>query len=1037
MQKSDSGKIIIAHADKGLRSFISERLEKYNFEIFQTETGKLVLELSEFISPCFIVTGHTLSDMSAPEMIKTLQAGNYNIPFLLIADSNNIENSLEMMKLGAVDYIFRKDLDSFFSSGLVGKIFDKKNVSDKYKVSEIQKKRVLKSEEKYRCVFEDNPLVKMVIDLGSGSIIDANGSASDFYGWTRKQIRKMNINEIDLLFEEKIKLKKDIKNFSFESVHKKSDGSFADVEVISNTLRIEDKNLLYYIVLDLTEKKKKDNRLNLLSISLDHSPVLVVITDSLGRIEYVNHEFTKVTGYCFDEVKGKNPSILKSGRHNKAFYKELWDTVLQGRTWVGEFCNKKKNNEIYWEKAIISPVKNHRKEITNFVAIKEDITEKRNIVKELIIAKDEAQAANKAKSEFLATMSHELRTPLNGVIGFSEILKDTPLEDDQKEYVNTISTSAKLLLNIINDILDFSKLEAGKLELEKVKTDIRRLVYQSIDNIRFSAEEKGLEILLDIDAQVPKYFYVDPVRLKQILSNLLGNAVKFTGKGEVELSVSFRKISDFNGEFLFKVRDTGIGIEEKHKDKIFKAFSQADSSTTRRFGGTGLGLIICDMLAKEMKTEIKFESEPGRGSLFYFTIEADTEGFIKYSGFSDKIKKALVIDENKKCQAILKKIFADMNIEAYPCLNKEDFLKFTGDNKRNYDIFIIDYKSAFMPSEELIKELRHKFSSDSLFILSHSTTDTKDIKKFHEKNSVDSAIVKPLTHDSLFDCISGAASDLEGFSFEEEVQLIEIISDISTEPEKLWKVLIAEDNNLNMLLAKTLVSKVLPFSLIFEAENGKKAVEAYFDHEPDIIFMDLQMPVMGGNEAVSIIREAEKKLERHTPVIGLTAVAFEDQLEISRKKGMDEFIVKPIEIDKFKYVLKSFLKTDENNNCCFEEYVHFNYHEFLKIVDDYGAVNEIIKAVKKDLSHKIQAVKNEISLRDYLGLFEIFSSLKQTSIDMKFNRLAELTAEAESAAKKRNCLSIERILDDIIDECKVIICLLERIPFKTIAQAGD
>jgi PAS domain S-box-containing protein len=648
-----------------------------------------------------------------------------------------------------------------------------------------------------------------------------------------------------------------------------------------------------------------------LSISLDHSPVLVVITDSCGNIEYVNHEFTKVTGYFFDEVKGKNPSILKSGRHNNVFYKELWDTLLDGRTWSGEFCNKKKNNEIYWEKAIISPVKNHRNEITNFVAIKEDITEKRNIVKELIIAKDEAQAANKAKSEFIAAMSHELRTPLNGVIGFSEILKDTPLKDDQREYVNTISTSAKLLLNIINDILDFSKLEAGKLELEKVKTDIREMLYQSIDNIRFTAEEKDLEILLDIDSQMPKYFYVDPIRVKQMLSNLLDNAVKFTSKGEVELSVSFRKISDFNGEFLFKVRDTGIGIEEDHKDKIFKAFTQADSSTTRKFGGTGLGLIICDMLAKEMKTEIHFESEPDRGSLFYFIIEADTEGFISYPGFSDKIKKALVIDDNKRFHDILKRMLADFNIESDSCFNDKDFSKFTDNSEKDFDVFIIDYSPSFMSFEGLMKKLKEKFGSKPLFIVFHPKIQGRNF----DKTGVDFKLLKPVTFESLFDCISGLFIDDEALFLQNDSITIETVSNNSPDFKKPWKVLIAEDNHLNMLLARTLVSKILPCALIFEAENGKMAVEEYFENEPDIIFMDIQMPVMGGNEAVRMIRDVEKIFGKHTPVIGLTAVAFEDQLEISRKKGMDEFIVKPIETDKFKCVLKHFLGINEKNEC--------------------------------------------------------------------------------------------------------------------------
>lgn len=1022
MKPAESKKILIVHKNKDLRGFIAQSLEKYGFKPFQAESGSFLIDNFDSINPSFIIAGQTLPDMSGPELMKNLQLKNINIPFLVIADKDSAENALEMMKLGAVDYIFKDNTAPLFTPELIEKHF--KNTvfctkKDGFRLSE-------KKEDNYKGVFEDNLLVKMFIDPYSGIIVNANRSAAEFYGWSRKDLRGMNINEIDLFFKKNITAGKNLKNFAFESVHKKADGSLADVDVISNTLKIEERNLLYYIVLDSTEKKKKDNKLNLLSISLDHSPVLIVITDSSGNIEYVNHEFTKVTGYSFDEVKSKNPRILKSGKHNKEFYKELWNTVCQGRTWVGEFCNKKKNNEIYWEKAIISPVKNHRKQITNFVAIKEDITEKRNIVNELIIAKNEAQAANKAKSEFLATMSHELRTPLNGVIGFSEILKDTPLENDQKEYVSTIASSAKLLLNIINDILDFSKLEAGRLELEKVKTNIRELLYQSIDNIKFSAEEKGLEILLCIDPKMPEFFYIDPVRLKQILSNLLGNAVKFTNKGEVELTVSFRKISDFNGSFKFSIRDTGTGIKAEHKDKIFNAFTQADSSTTRKFGGTGLGLVISDMLAKEMKTEIMFESEPGKGSVFYFTIEAETKGSVHYPVYSDK-KKALVIDDNKSFQKNLKKIFGQMNIEIFSCINKNDFSKLTEGYKKNFDIFIVDYESAFMPFEEIIKKIKEKFGSSSWIVASHFAINSSKINEMR----VDSRIIKPLTFEALFQSLSVKFTDTELYSHEENLPRNENTLQNLTDSEFFYKVLIAEDNNLNMLLAKAIVSRILPSALILEAENGKKALDAYFNHEPDIIFMDVQMPIMDGNEAVSIIREEEKKLGKHTPVIGLTAVAFEDQLEISRKKGMDDFIVKPIEIDKFKYILQRFLKTAEQNDCLFDDYVHFNYHELFTIINDFDSVNEIIEIVKEDVPKKIKLIQKKIDENNFSDLPEILCSLKQTCFDMKFKRLADLCAEAENTAKDFRVREINKLFGEILDEWKVILCLLERVPFNS------
>ena len=244
---------------------------------------------------------------------------------------------------------------------------------------------------------------------------------------------------------------------------------------------------------------------------------------------------------------------------------------------------------------------------------------------DLKIKKDLAEAASKAKSEFLANMSHEIRTPLNGIIGFTELLKDTDLTPLQQEYIKNLNISGDTLLEIINDILDFSKIEAGMLELDIIKTDMTELVEKSIEGVKYSAESKNLKVLKNIDNKMPRFAKVDPVRLRQILVNLLGNGVKFTEKGEVELKVEYEPVSDEQGKFRFCIRDTGIGITEDQKDKLFKAFSQADSSTTRKYGGTGLGLVISQRIANKMGSEISFESTPGKGSTFCFEVIAEVQ----------------------------------------------------------------------------------------------------------------------------------------------------------------------------------------------------------------------------------------------------------------------------------------------------------------------------------------------------------------------------------------------------------------------------
>jgi signal transduction histidine kinase/ActR/RegA family two-component response regulator len=263
----------------------------------------------------------------------------------------------------------------------------------------------------------------------------------------------------------------------------------------------------------------------------------------------------------------------------------------------------------------------------------------RHLAIQLYNAKNQAESSSKAKSEFLANMSHEIRTPLNAVIGFTDLLKNTPLNELQQKYVKYANVSGHTLLSILNDILDFSKIEAGMLELESIKTDIIELIENSVDIVNFSASKKNLELLLDIDSSLPRFVEVDPIRLKQILTNLLSNAVKFTETGEVELKVDYKALKGNQGKITFTVRDTGIGISDNQKEKLFKAFSQADSSTTRNFGGTGLGLIISEMIANKMGSTINFVSTQGSGSTFYFEITTRVEDLFSYLSNIQQIEK--------------------------------------------------------------------------------------------------------------------------------------------------------------------------------------------------------------------------------------------------------------------------------------------------------------------------------------------------------------------------------------------------------------
>jgi PAS domain S-box-containing protein len=372
--------------------------------------------------------------------------------------------------------------------------------------------------------------------------------------------------------------------------------------------------------MDITERVKANRELIKLSRAVETSPASVVITDLDGTIEYVNPKFTEVTGYSAEEVIGQNPRILKSGTFSQRIYEKLWQTILAGEVWQGEFHNKKKNGESYFEAATISPIRDDKGNVAYFVAVKEDITERKRTERQLKKSMAAAEAVNHAKSEFLANMSHEIRTPMNAIIGFSHLCLQSRLEPEQQDYLEKVYRSANSLLGIINDILDFSKVEAGKMEVEKIPFRLDTVLRSAADIASIRAAEKGLALHFDKEPGIPQALAGDPLRLGQVLNNLIGNAIKFTEAGEVTVRIGIE--SQDSGHFVlgFAVRDTGIGMTPEQIGKLFQSFSQADTSTTRKYGGTGLGLAISRRFVELMGGTMWVESTPGKGSVFAFNL---------------------------------------------------------------------------------------------------------------------------------------------------------------------------------------------------------------------------------------------------------------------------------------------------------------------------------------------------------------------------------------------------------------------------------
>lgn len=512
-----------------------------------------------------------------------------------------------------------------------------------------------------------------------------------------------------------------------------------------------------------------------------------------------------------------------------------------------------------------------------------DITERKKLNKELQEKIQQAELANRAKSEFLANMSHEIRTPLNGVIGFIDLLSKTEMSSNQRQYMKIITQSSNSLLDLINDVLDFSKIEAGKIDLNIEPVDIYELTSIAIDVIKFKAHQKKIELIYNVNPDIPKYIWTDMVRLRQILINLLSNAIKFIEKGEIELKVDFN-FSDNVKDLIvlhFSVRDTGIGIDPKNSKRIFQAFSQEDSSTTRKYGGTGLGLTISNRILLNMNSKLELESELGKGSRFYFSIECKYQKEKLFEPFKTNLKQAIIIDTNKSNAKVIQNFLNYISIQSEVSYNVEEAKILL--SKKKYDIAIVDTNLTGKLSIEFIQ----KYIEPTPSILVYDALEEGDFVSIPPKNNILSKRMKPLKPYDLYSEIVKLTTKQK-----EENQTSKIEIESLDQNINFSKILVVDDDSINLLLAKTILKSIVPQSILMQAENGHDAVEIFKTEKPDLIFMDIQMPEMSGLEATREIRRIEK--ENRCIIIALTAGTQKGDYEKSIQAGMDDYITKPV-----------------------------------------------------------------------------------------------------------------------------------------------
>ena len=630
----------------------------------------------------------------------------------------------------------------------------------------------------------------------------------------------------------------------------------------------------------------------------------VYMLDLAGNCTYLNREAEAIIGWTIDEARGRNlhdliHTELPDGGELSQADCPVRIATMENRLYRSETDYfQHKNGTLFPISIVASPMYDGDR-IVGTVAAFQDISERKFFERELLRAKETAEAASSAKGSFLATMSHEIRTPMNGIIGMTELALDTELDPLQREYLNMVKFSADALLTIINDILDFSKIESGKMQLELVDFDVRSLCSAAEKTLALRAGQRGLELVYDVDGEIPDKLTGDPGRLRQVLINLLGNAIKFSERGVVTLNMRQVKSSAKAVTVRVEVIDQGIGISEQQQRHIFDAFTQADASTTRKYGGTGLGLAISSQLVAAMGGQLAVQSELGHGSVFSFTItlpiaNQQTEPPSAVAGLS-----ALIVDDNETNRQLLLQTLRKWQMKPLAAAGAADARAMVNEAKCEgipFDLVLIDSAMPDCDGFELAAELR---GIPTVMMLSAARM-RADADRC-EQTGIDAFFSKPVDRHELFDAIAKALGVSQDVAAERRSH--------SVVPMRRLKVLLAEDNRVNQKLAISLLEK-WGHSVVL-ANNGLEAVEKSSEQAFDVILMDLQMPEMGGLEATELIRERDAAQHRHTPIVAMTANAMSEDRQRCLDAGMDDYLSKPLNSEKMRALLQALPAGDE------------------------------------------------------------------------------------------------------------------------------
>ena len=808
-------------------------------------------------------------------------------------------------------------------------------------------------------------------------------------------------------------------------------------------------------------KNESEHRFRLISETL---PVGIFETDSKSECLYTNTSWQEIFGVSLIEsLMGDWRMFLHPD--DRESVSEQWEQTLTNLKAFSKDCRiiTPKGDE-RWIHLRSSPVFSDTG--TRYTGTAVDITDRKHAEVELKKAKEAAEAASIAKSEFLANMSHEIRTPMNGVIGMTNLLMDTDLGVEQRQFAETIRKSADSLMKVINDILDFSKIEAGKLELEIIDFDLRVTLEEVIELMSLKAYEKGLEFASIVHHEVPSLLRGDPGRLRQILINLVGNAIKFTSSGEVTLKAILEKEDAHRVVIRFSVSDTGIGISEEGMDRLFKSFSQVDGSTSRNYGGTGLGLAISKQLTELMEGRISVDSKEGQGSTFWFTVALEKQpDDCETLMISEDIrrKRILFVDDN----AINRQVYREQ-LKSWGCRYGEassgaqaiDELRCARKTGDPYEIAIIDMQMPEMDGEELGRSIKQDPDlADTILIMVSSMGVRGDVSRL-KKIGFAAYLTKPVKQSQLYDCLATTANIWKEKKQREETTIVTRHS-LADNKKQGIRILLAEDDATNQKVALHILKK---FGYRADAAgNGQEVLQALEKVPYDIVLMDIQMPVMDGYAATHRIRELEHKahqvkLDKHNsedlsdseaqflarsgriPIIAMTAHAMKGDREKCIAAGMDDYTTKPINPEELLEKIEKWTRVEQNASNpeakvrkervqpeTSEETQPLDLEKALeRAMGDKDFLKMLLGGFIQELPDQIESLKIAVADTDTVALTEQAHKLKGAAANLSAYGVSSAAKSLEEIGRSQNMGEANQILEVLLDESKRLTEYIER-----------